>query len=88
MTTNLDRTISNTEDAQAFLQDLMNNGEIWHPDDNAHDVIWMIKEPPTHTEMDKLNELMHDVHKYINDPPQYVIDYYYKIEHNENKDDH
>ena len=60
MKTNLNRTITNQEEAEAFLSELFENGESFHPEDDAHQIIWSCEQPPTAEECDKLNVLMND----------------------------
>lgn len=81
MKTNLYRTIATVEDAKAFLKELYDNKELFHPEDDAHDIIWAEmtdEEKPTKEECDRLNELMAscyevaDIEKF--DPCGYIID--------------
>lgn len=60
MKTNLNRTISTQEEAEAFLSELHENNEVFNPDDSAHDVIWETCPQPSAEECDKLNVLMND----------------------------
>ena len=57
MTTNLTRTIDSPETAKAFLRDLHNNGESYHPDDSADSVEWSGDDPDAN-ECIKLDSLM------------------------------
>lgn len=65
MKTTLPESISTIEEANAFLTELNNNREVFHPEDDAHDIIWdMPKEhAPTHDECDKLNSLMEQMYE-------------------------
>ena len=61
MKTNLDTQIQDTEQAIAFLTELHHNNEDFHPEDDAHDIIWNgipKAEIPTSKEQDQLNKLM------------------------------
>jgi hypothetical protein len=60
MKTNLERSICTVQDAEAFLRELHVNGELYHPEDSAHDVEWSGQEP-TDGEKDRLNVLMQEV---------------------------
>lgn len=68
MRTTLPDTIKTESEAGAFLTDLHNNGEAFHPDDNAHDIIWHTCNPTKH-ERDKLNDLMGQIAKIPNFDP-------------------
>lgn len=60
MRTQLPFCIDTVEEAQEFLRELFDNGESYHPEDDAHDIIWN----GTHVDMfekDRLNELMEDM---------------------------
>lgn len=78
MKTNLNRTISTHEEAEAFLNELFENDEVFNPDDSAHDVIWdNCEQPPTAEECNKLNILMNAVWEVANDdfdPHAYLLD--------------
>lgn len=58
MKTNLDITIETKEDAKAFLIDLVNNGEEFHPEDEVFEMEWNPANEPTFEEKCKLNDLM------------------------------
>lgn len=74
MKTQLPESISNIKEAEKFLAELINNGEIFHPEDNAHEINWSC-EPPTFEECDHLNKLMEDIYTLENfDPCGYIID--------------
>lgn len=76
MRTNLDRTITSTGEAKAFLSDLIRNDEVYHPEDDAHDIIWETT-TVTPEECDKLNSLMEQVYEFFSedfDPCGYIID--------------
>lgn len=58
MKTNLDVTIKNIDEAKSFLKELYFNGESYHPEEDANDVIWLFSTPPSKKEKKKLNMLM------------------------------
>jgi hypothetical protein len=58
MKTNLNRTITNEKEAIEFLIELHNNGESFHPEDNAHDIAWSLVVEPKYYECCSLNHLM------------------------------
>lgn len=66
--TNVNRVIKTKEDAEAYLTELFNNGESYHPEDNAHDIIWNTASP-TSWEKKKLNRLMKQVNTIPNFDP-------------------
>lgn len=66
MKTKLPDAITSIEEAKAFLTDLYNNGESYHPEDNAHDVDWNVPHNvtvPDFAECEHLNKLMDDIYK-------------------------
>lgn len=77
MKTKLPEKIETEEQAKAFLQDLINNGEIYHPEDDAFDIIWNIPdmENPTFAECIQLNNLMDQIYALdLFDPCEFIID--------------
>ena len=80
MKTVLPESITTVEEAKAFLHSLHSNGEDYHPEDDAHDIIWSmwLDEPPTPDECDKLNLLMGQVYEFFDeqtfDPCGYLLD--------------
>lgn len=64
MKTTLPTTITTIEEAEAFLTDLYNNGESYHPEDDAHDIVWSgdIFGFPSRDDAMQLNELMHQIY--------------------------
>ncbi len=64
MKTNLPKEITTVEQAKLFLTELYKNGEQFHPEDNAHDVIFELpqEQMPTKKECDHLNKLMQDIY--------------------------
>lgn len=62
MITVLPESINSVEEAKNFLQSLYNNGEHYHPEDNAHDLIWDMINEPSEVECDQLNKLMRDIY--------------------------
>jgi hypothetical protein len=61
MRTRLPLRIDTVEEAKEFLTDLYNNGEAYHPEDDAHDIIWVGTEVSMF-EKDRLNELMQNIY--------------------------
>jgi hypothetical protein len=61
MKTNLNRTIDSKAGAIDFLYELHLNDEIFHPDDDAADIIF--HEEPTEEEIGTVNKLMDDCAK-------------------------
>lgn len=61
MKTNLKRQIRNKFDAMGFLEQLHLNGESFHPEDDAHDIIFETE--VSSAERDKLNILMNEVYE-------------------------
>lgn len=57
MQTNLIRAIASIEDAKAYLRELHDNGEAYHPDDSADSVEWLGIAPDAN-ECVKLDSLM------------------------------
>lgn len=65
MKTILPSAIETVEQAKAFLTDLFNNNEAYHPEEDAHETKWenkSINEQPTEQERDQLNKLMEDIY--------------------------
>ena len=75
--TNLKRTIKTDRDAIRFILDLFFNGEDYHPEDDAHDVIWYTFKP-TKTERDQLNNLMNQIYQNTNVDPCNVLCFLFK----------
>ncbi len=61
MKTNLPNGIGTIDQAKAFLTELHRNGESFHPEDDATDILWTCDEP-TLAEQESLNALMHDIY--------------------------
>jgi hypothetical protein len=61
----LPKAIKTIEEAKQFLTELYNNGEAFHPEDNAHDVEWSVPQDqqPTKEERDQLNRLMNEIYE-------------------------
>jgi hypothetical protein len=76
MKTNLDRTITNEYEAVQLLAELWRNGEAFHPEDDAHDIVWNgVKVPPTEAECDQLNRLMEEIYTNTDvDPCEILLD--------------
>lgn len=62
MKTELPKELKTIEEATKFLHDLTDNGEAYHPEDSAHNIIWNLEEEPTEEECDHLNKLMDDIY--------------------------
>lgn len=62
MKTNLNRTITTIDEAKAFLRDLHTNNEVFHPEDNAHDIVWGTT-TVSPEECEQLNDIMADIHR-------------------------
>lgn len=76
MKTTLPTKIETTEEAKKFLTDLHNNKEDFHPEDDAHDIIWFAgTHIPSKKELDKLNELMEACYK-VCDPCEILVNLY------------
>jgi hypothetical protein len=60
MKTNLTRTIETVEQAEEFLTQLHENGEMIDPNDNPHTIEWSLPkdQQPTPAECDQLRALM------------------------------
>lgn len=73
MKTHLPESIQTVCQAEQFLRELNNNSEVFHPEDNAHDIVWQ-SAPPTPDEADRLNRLMDDIYELSNfDPCEYLL---------------
>lgn len=64
MKTALPDAINSIAEAQQFLTALYNNGESFHPEDDANGVIWYLPKQtkPTREEANQLNKLMNDIY--------------------------
>ncbi len=59
MKTVLPAAITTVSEAEKFLRELHSNEEIFHPEDDAHQINWNRTDNlPTEAECDQLNELM------------------------------
>jgi len=63
MKTNLPNSITSIEEAKEFLKNLKHNGELFHPEDNAHEIAWSCA-APTYEECEKLNKLMEEIYSF------------------------
>ncbi len=80
MKTTLPNGIQSEEDAKTFLLELGKNDEIYHPEDDAHDIIWGTAQV-SEEECDKLNDLMQEIYKLGSfDPCGFIIDEIYTDE--------
>jgi len=62
MKTQLPAEIKTIEAAQFFLTELLENEELFHPEHDAHDIVWT-GEIPSSSERDQLNKLMDDIYQ-------------------------
>jgi hypothetical protein len=63
MKTNLPDAINSIEEAKLYLSELLKNHEAYHPEDDAHEIVWGHGGVfPTKEECDKLNKLMGDIY--------------------------
>ena len=89
MKTTLPAKISTVKEAKIFLFDLHENSESFHPEDDAHTIVWddipRQEDEPTHDEAEQLNKLMADIYnlpgndgrhsgEMIFDPCQFLLD--------------
>jgi len=72
MQTEVSKKIKNVEDAVVFLIELHKNNEGFHPDDDAHDIVWSTV-APTIYEKDELNKRMDECRKFI-DPCAVLVE--------------
>lgn len=61
MKTILPGSITSEAGAKSFMSELHSNNELFHLEDNAHDVVWSTETEPTDDEKDQLNTLMDQV---------------------------
>lgn len=74
MKTILPNKITSIEEAKNFLKSLSENGEMFHPEDDANDINFE-DDSPTKEECDKLNTLMDEVYSFDGfDPCEYILD--------------
>lgn len=64
MKTKLPTAISTVDEAKAFLTELVTNGEAFHCEDDARDIVWNLpaEQQPTLPQCDLLNKLMNDIY--------------------------
>jgi hypothetical protein len=78
MKTPLPTDIKTIEQAKEFLSALHGNGETFHPEDDAFDILWNMPEQdmPTMAECERLNKLMDEIYNLEgnNDPQNMVFD--------------
>ena len=85
MKTQLPASINTIDEAKAFLTDLYNNGEAYHPEDSADSIEWAlpVDQQPTVAECVQLDKLMADiyslpgndsVHNMAFDPCRFILD--------------
>lgn len=82
MKTTLPKRITTVYKAKKFLTNLHRNGELYHPEDDAHDIIWNTDHKyPTDEECDTLNRLMADIYQLNGfDPCDFILSNLYKDE--------
>lgn len=74
MNTILPESITSVSEAKKYLSDLHHNGEAYHPDDDAHDVLFQTCNPSS-VQRDKMNYLMSQVFTFDSlDPYAFLID--------------
>jgi hypothetical protein len=74
MNTTIPNKIETIQEAESFLLALIKNDEVYHPEDDAHDIIWSIPEPPTEEECDRLNRAMEQIYELPGfDPCEFII---------------
>lgn len=61
MKTKLPDKITTWNEAKSFLKSLHDNGESYHPEDDAFDIDWATASP-TEQESERLNELMNEIY--------------------------
>lgn len=62
MKTTLPIAINSIEEAKSFLTELYNNGESFHPEDDAHSIDWSDGEMVTNGDCEQLNKIMEDIY--------------------------
>jgi len=85
MKTNLDRTITTQDEAEDFLSELFENGESFHPEDDAHQIIWSCNPAPTDEECDKLNTLISQIYNLPNYPEFDPCEYFCELHEEEDR---
>jgi hypothetical protein len=66
--------IHNEYSAKEFLDKLYKDGLMYHPEDDAHEIITNEGELFTADEADLLNERMDEVWRILDDPCEYVLE--------------
>ena len=75
MKTKLPTSITTIAQAQAYIDQLIDNGETYHFTDNAHDVQWSLKGGPTKRQRDQMNKLARQMQQLDGfDPQAYLLD--------------
>lgn len=80
MKTVLPSSIETIEQAKAYLTDLYNNGEAYHPEDSAEGIAWFLpfNQIPTDNECRQLNKLMDDIYRIAKgtdfDPCEFLLE--------------
>ena len=73
MKTDLKRTIKSEADVKEYLSELFANGEMYHLEDCASEVVWQSGEHPTNEEILRLNGLACKCFEYMEDPLEYAL---------------
>lgn len=74
MKTNIQKQIKTVDDAKKYLLELIKNDEYYHPEDDAHQIIWQTTEV-TKEECDILNLRMNEIYSLKDfDPCEFILD--------------
>ncbi len=78
MKTFLPEQITTEQQAREFLSELASNNEDFHPEDDAHTILWNVSPAPTFDEREKLNKLMQDIYTNLPgfDPCEFLLNYH------------
>lgn len=74
--TTLPTSIKTKKQAEKFLKELSLNGETFHPEDDANEIVWNLpkNQIPNKIECDKLNQLMNQcMHVKNFDPCEFLL---------------
>jgi len=90
MKTTLPEAIRTIDEAKSFITELYQNGESYHPEDDAHEIIWNLpdKQKPTPDQCVQLNKLFNDIYDLVDiqspvgphefDPCGFLLDLFYE----------
>lgn len=74
MKTTIPQRIETIQEAESFLNALIENEEVYHPEDDANDIIWNIPNPPTESECERLNIAMEQIYAIGDfDPCEFIM---------------